>query len=205
MRMNESIIVAVLAAAVVAVPAVVSAQTTATPDATLADQDAVRMFAADEMPDADEVARLLEGDDDRPATRTRAVRLLGAAADGEAKRVAPVRKTQRKSVAVPVRFSFGSAEMTPEDAARIDAVATAIKRLPLERVVVIEGHTDAHGSAQYNLDLSLKRANAVRDYLIAQHGIAAGKLVARGFGHSVPIVRSNPYAAENRRVQFKTA
>lgn len=71
-----------------------------------------------------------------------------------------------------------------------------------DRKVQIEGHTDSVASETYNLDLSRRRAMAVRDYLVAQ-GISAARLEATGKGESSPVV-SNETAAgrqQNRRVE----
>jgi outer membrane protein OmpA-like peptidoglycan-associated protein len=66
----------------------------------------------------------------------------------------------------------------------------------------IEGHTDSVGAAKSNQLLSERRANAVRDYLIA-NGIAADRLTAQGFGEEKPIDSNNTKAgrANNRRVE----
>jgi OmpA-OmpF porin, OOP family len=70
-------------------------------------------------------------------------------------------------------------------------------------VVVIEGHTDAVGSPQYNKRLSMRRAAAVKKYLVASHGVNATLLKAVGKGQSEPLNAENPRADENRRVQFR--
>ena len=68
----------------------------------------------------------------------------------------------------------------------------------------IEGHTDSVGSKSSNQSLSERRANAVRDYLIA-NGIAADRLSAAGYGEDNPIADNKTRAgrAENRRVEVK--
>lgn len=70
--------------------------------------------------------------------------------------------------------------------------------------IKVQGHTDSIGSEQYNLDLSPKRADAVRDYLI-KRGVGADRLIAKGLGESVPIATNDTPEgrAENRRVEFK--
>ena len=69
----------------------------------------------------------------------------------------------------------------------------------------IEGHTDNTGTAAYNLSLSQRRADAVRDYLI-QQGVDSKRLVARGFGEEHPIAenKTSEGRAANRRVEFRT-
>jgi outer membrane protein OmpA-like peptidoglycan-associated protein len=107
------------------------------------------------------------------------------------------------ALSLPVRFAFDSAEILPEARAQLDALAQGIKLLPPGRTVTVEGHTDAFGGDDYNLELSRARAHAVRDYLVQHHGIAAARLKAVGYGKQRPIEDADPYAALNRRVQFR--
>lgn len=66
--------------------------------------------------------------------------------------------------------------------------------------VQVEGHTDSKGSANYNMALSIKRAESVRDYLL-QHGIQPSKISIEGFGKGFPLEPNNTEAnrAKNRR------
>jgi outer membrane protein OmpA-like peptidoglycan-associated protein len=71
-----------------------------------------------------------------------------------------------------------------------------------ERGVLIEGHTDNVGSAQFNQNLSLKRAESVRRYL-ADHGVQSQRLTVSGLGFERPVA-SNESATgrqQNRRVE----
>ena len=74
--------------------------------------------------------------------------------------------TDAAALSLPVRFEFDSAEILPAARAQLDALAEGIKLLAPNRVVTIEGHTDAVGTEAYNLELSQARACAVRDYLV---------------------------------------
>ena len=69
--------------------------------------------------------------------------------------------------------------------------------------IVIEGHTDSVGAADYNLKLSDERANAVRQALV-DRGVESGRMEAIGYGESKPIAsnKSRPGRASNRRVEF---
>lgn len=82
----------------------------------------------------------------------------------------------------------------------------AINVLKLNRglTVEIQGHTDNHGSDSYNLDLSQRRANTVRQHLI-NNGIAASRLTTRGFGESQPVASNDTDEgrAHNRRVVYR--
>lgn len=68
----------------------------------------------------------------------------------------------------------------------------------------VDGHTDDQGSDDYNLDLSQRRARAVVNALINDHGIDAGRLEARGLGETVPVDsnESDSGRAMNRRVEL---
>jgi len=72
-----------------------------------------------------------------------------------------------------------------------------------ERMVLIEGHTDNVGSATYNLDLSLRRSGAVQEALIAK-GIAAQRLLVKGYGEAYPVASNDDTAGRqrNRRVEI---
>lgn len=106
------------------------------------------------------------------------------------------------SVALALRFDVDATRILAHQMSQLDALAEGIKRLPEQALITISGHTDAYGSALYNIDLSLKRAMAVRAYLIKFHGIPGHRLVAKGKGKSEPLNRANPFAPENRRVQI---
>jgi outer membrane protein OmpA-like peptidoglycan-associated protein len=69
---------------------------------------------------------------------------------------------------------------------------------------VVEGHTDASGSADLNARLSESRAYAVREYLVSIE-IEPSRLLSVGKGESQPLNDSDPRAPENRRVQFRIA
>lgn len=99
-----------------------------------------------------------------------------------------------------VHFENDSARLTSESSRILDPIAASLKAHPELRVEV-QGHTDGVGSASYNLKLSQARANAVRDYLIAD-GVPQEELTAKGYGKTRPIADNRTAAgrARNRRV-----
>jgi len=129
---------------------------------------------------------------------TRSIRMLGSvtAAAGTSA-AAPT------ALSLPVRFEFDSATILPSTREQLDALAAGIKLLPSKQTVHIEGHTDASGADDYNLQLSQRRAAAVKLYLVQTHGIDAHRLRDTGVGKHQPISGTDPFAAENRRVQFR--
>jgi outer membrane protein OmpA-like peptidoglycan-associated protein len=116
----------------------------------------------------------------------------------------PAAAPKASAFSLPVKFAFNSADILPEAMPQLDAVAEGVKLVPDARLVV-EGHTDASGSDVYNAKLSMRRANAVKQYLVYRHSIEPARLLVEGLGESSPINPANPYAPENRRVQFRTA
>jgi outer membrane protein OmpA-like peptidoglycan-associated protein len=69
--------------------------------------------------------------------------------------------------------------------------------------IAVEGHTDSVGGDEYNMTLSDHRANAVRDYLVAQ-GLNGGTITAEGFGKTRPVADNTTAAGrqQNRRVEL---
>ncbi len=102
-----------------------------------------------------------------------------------------------------VTFENDSAQLKPESAATLDSVAASLVASPDVRVEV-QGHTDSTGSDAYNLKLSQRRAEAVRDYLVSK-GVPAARLEAKGYGESQPIAKNDTGEgrARNRRVELK--
>lgn len=92
-------------------------------------------------------------------------------------------------------FDFDSATLKPGAYAELDRVAKVFNDYP-QTMIQIQGHTDSSGPEAYNMVLSERRANAVRDSLV-QRGIDPERLTTIGFGESQPISSS---AAMNRRV-----
>ncbi|HEX7319359.1 MAG TPA: OmpA family protein [bacterium] len=106
-----------------------------------------------------------------------------------------------------VEFEFGSARLKLDPESKtvpaLDEAAALLTNHP-ELEVEIQGHTDNVGSETYNLELSQKRAEAVRDYLIDIHMIEPVRMIARGRGESKPVAGNDTEAdrAKNRRVDF---
>lgn len=99
-------------------------------------------------------------------------------------------------------FAFDQAVIGPDDLASLEMHATVLRNNS-NRSVVIEGHCDERGTREYNLALGERRANAVRDYLVAL-GISGNRLGTISYGKERPAVPgSNESAwAQNRRGVF---
>lgn len=108
------------------------------------------------------------------------------------------------SVNLNVPFEVNSAQLRPDAADQLDALAAALGSEVLATIrVEIVGHTDSSGAAEYNQQLSLKRAESVRAYLSGRKGIDAARLVPVGKGESEPMPGSRPEDPQNRRVEVR--
>jgi OOP family OmpA-OmpF porin len=123
-----------------------------------------------------------------------------------------------------VNFDFDKATLRPEAIDRLEVAANmltgsvstasaaeggssgmsgSVGSLPDSGPIEVAGHADSTGPAEYNMGLSLRRANAVRDYLVSK-GVAADRLVVRGYGESQPTATNETREgrAKNRRVEL---
>jgi OOP family OmpA-OmpF porin len=102
-----------------------------------------------------------------------------------------------------VGFATNSATLTPGSLPVLDGVAEDLRKYPRLRVE-LQGHTDSSGADAYNLDLSQRRAESVRNYLMAQ-GVSGTQLVATGYGETEPIAdnTTSEGRADNRRVVMR--
>jgi OOP family OmpA-OmpF porin len=102
-----------------------------------------------------------------------------------------------------VKFETNSDHLTASSADDLDEAARTLNENP-DMHVVVAGHTDSMGNDQYNLNLSQKRAEMVKKYLV-EKGVSADRLTARGFGETEPVA-SNDTArgrSQNRRVELR--
>ncbi|NJR13935.1 MAG: DUF4892 domain-containing protein [Phyllobacteriaceae bacterium] len=101
-----------------------------------------------------------------------------------------------------IYFDSGKADLKPDSAAQIDAIAAFLKDNPATNVI-IAGHTDNEGAFDYNVDLSKRRSEAVLAALVAG-GVSKDKLTAFGAGMAAPVSTNATDAgrAQNRRVEI---
>ena len=101
-----------------------------------------------------------------------------------------------------VHFDFDKSTLRPDAIAILDTAVMTLQANPM-LTITIEGHTDSVGTAEYNLSLGERRANAVRDYLL-NRGIAAGRMRTVSYGEERPIADNNTDQgrAMNRRAHI---
>jgi len=104
-----------------------------------------------------------------------------------------------------VTFDTNSAALRPGLYSEIDRVAGVLTKYP-DTLIRVEGHTDSVGSETYNMDLSIRRATAVKNLLV-QRGVAENRIEVIGFGKTMPVATNDTEAGrmKNRRVEIKIA
>jgi outer membrane protein OmpA-like peptidoglycan-associated protein len=102
-----------------------------------------------------------------------------------------------------VLFVTNKADLLPGAQVKLNQVADALATQDTESKIVVDGYTDSQGAAAYNQDLSQRRAQSVRDYLVTR-GIAPDRITAQGFGLNSPVAdNATPEGrANNRRVEI---
>jgi OOP family OmpA-OmpF porin len=116
----------------------------------------------------------------------------------------PVRaRTQSITLGADTSFDTGKADLKPEGQAKLDELAAKLKDVRFDTITVV-GHTDNVGGDAANQRLSLRRANAVKQYL-ASHGIDGAKIKTAGRGKTSPIAdnKTAKGRARNRRVEVQ--
>jgi outer membrane protein OmpA-like peptidoglycan-associated protein len=109
----------------------------------------------------------------------------------------------RPSVDIEINFPFSSADIGPAAVPAVSALGRALSSPELKGgTFLVAGHTDAVGSYASNQDLSERRAEAVKRYLVTNFQIPAATLVTAGYGKTKLKNESDPNAAANRRVQI---
>lgn len=126
----------------------------------------------------------------------------------EIKKTVPDAKVERVGEGIVVEFSsavlfgFDKSSLSSEAKTNLDKLVIVLNTYP-DTDIEVQGHTDSKGSESYNMDLSIKRAASVSDYLRV-NGINTNRISIKGFGESVPKYDNSTKEgqSQNRRVEF---
>jgi len=132
------------------------------------------------------------------AIRGRTTRSLSV---DEREQIATLAST-KPNIDLEITFDYNSADISQKSLPSVQALGRALTSADLKgSTFVVAGHTDAAGGDAYNQDLSERRADSIKRYLVDKYGIVANDLVTVGYGKSKLKDPSHPLAEVNRRVQ----
>jgi outer membrane protein OmpA-like peptidoglycan-associated protein len=108
----------------------------------------------------------------------------------------------KPKIDLEINFDYNSADISTKSVASVQALGRALSNPDLKgSTFVVAGHTDAAGGETYNQDLSERRADSIKKYLVDKYGIVGTDLVTVGYGKTKLKDPANPLAEVNRRVQ----
>ncbi len=152
---------------------------------------------------AEKEVKLLQGEKDKALQKIRENEAEMAKRQAEMAEL-KAKQTERGIVLTlgDVFFETGRAILMPGGLQAIEKLVNFLQNSP-DRGVLIEGHTDSVGTAEYNLRLSQMRADAVRSALL-ERGIAAGRITTKGYGKDYPVASNTTAEGRqlNRRVEI---
>lgn len=171
---------------------------------------------AGEIPTVEELGRALQAKpltrSLRPATsnKTRELKVLikkiktrKITVEQRSDLVKLVKQAAVPSVDLEINFAYNSAAITPQSVPVLVNLGKVLSTGKLgASTILINGHTDARGSNEYNLKLSTLRANAVKHFLESKFGVNPSMLLAVGYGEEQLKLPSEPDSGVNRRVQI---
>ena len=126
-----------------------------------------------------------------------------AAAPAAPAAAAPVAAASKVTYAADAFFDFDKSVVKPAGKAKLDDLVAKVKGINLE-VIIAVGHTDSIGSDAYNQKLSVRRAEAVKAYLVSK-GIEKNRIYTEGKGEKQPVAdnKTKEGRAKNRRVEIE--
>jgi len=120
---------------------------------------------------------------------------------GEREQIATIAK-DKPNIDLEITFDYNSADISAKALPAVQALGKALTSADLKgSTFVVAGYTDAVGGEAYNQDLSERRADSIKRYLVDKFGIAGTDLVTVGYGKSKPKDPGRPMDPANRRVQ----
>lgn len=112
-------------------------------------------------------------------------------------------RQQNKAASIEIQFEKNSDDLTANAKEMLQQLGKALTKASLQEFhFTIEGHADASGTDEYNMGLSLRRAQSVQSFLVDHSDVKTSRLNIEGKGEKDLLNTSNPYSPENRRVRI---
>ncbi|MCC8939948.1 OmpA family protein [Bradyrhizobium sp. Arg68] len=132
------------------------------------------------------------------SVRNRSTRSLSS---GERQEIAEIAANKPK-IDLEIHFDYNSADISKGSTQAVQELGKALSDASLKgSTFVLAGHTDAVGGESYNQDLSERRADTIKKYLVEHYGLTGSNLVTVGYGKTKPKDPNAPFDPTNRRVQ----
>jgi outer membrane protein OmpA-like peptidoglycan-associated protein len=167
----------------------------------------VRMYTGN-VPSAEEMGNVLfatKPQSEIPDIKMRSMVFAKTKSEQTLKEAAETNQ-QGAAIGLPIKFGFNSANILEESKPFLIQIGNMLRMANFSsEKLMIEGHTDAGGSEEYNQGLSERRAESVKKFLKFNFSIDTNRLYITGMGEGHPLADINPYDAVNRRVQFRRA
>ena len=171
-----------------------------------ANAQTVKMYS-DKAPSAEEMGSILFSNQpaEMPAMKPAGIKMRSISF-GKPKNLPESKAVSQQSstIGLPIKFGYNSSEILNESKPFLNEIGRMLSLPDFSgEKLLIEGHTDASGSENYNRYLSERRAESVKNYLRNNFNIASNRLFVTGMGESQSLPGVDPFAAVNRRVQFR--
>jgi len=157
-----------------------------------------KIYTDGNVPSAEEMANILLNTEKDKKPKLRSVS-FGVVKKDEAKNQPP----SIVSIGLPIKFKLNSSQINTQSTIYLKEIGAMLNlpKMANERIRIV-GHTDASGLESYNLNLSKRRAQAVKDYLVRYFSITPARLEVVGKGESEPLAGESPNSPLNRRVEI---
>ncbi|NOQ13445.1 MAG: OmpA family protein [Methyloprofundus sp.] len=153
------------------------------------------MYVEDNVPSAEEMADILL--DSAPEKNTENEAATRGISFGKPEKNKPV------NIGLPIKFDYNSSTLNAESLVYLKQLGTMLNLEKMaNKKIMIVGHTDTTGPETYNLDLSKKRSQAVKEFLVSNYQIDPARIETTGQGESNTLSGKSGSAAINRRVEF---
>lgn len=156
----------------------------------------VKVFTDSNVPTPEELATIMLNDMPKTNSTPR-----GGASRGLS--FVKPKQDKYKNISLPIKFDYNSSTLTTKSLTHLKKIGTMLNLDNMsDKHIVVVGHTDASGSKNYNLNLSKKRSQSVKEFLVSNYQIDPTRIKTTGKGESETLPGKPLSSSNNRRVEF---